>query len=148
MYYDLSYLIFMLPAILLTLWAQFKVKSAYSEYSQIANSRSITGEDAACAVLAANGVANVKIEHISGTMTDHFSPRENVIRLSDGVQKSTSVAAVCIAADRSAVHLKPAAVHINAGFTAFDSAAFHYECVVRADNDHIGIVCAGPAAAF
>lgn len=98
MYYDLSYLIFMLPAILLTLWAQFKVKSAYSEYSQIANSRSITGEDAARAVLAANGVANVKIEHISGTMTDHFSPRENVIRLSDGVQKSTSVAAVCIAA--------------------------------------------------
>ena len=88
----------MLPAILLSMWAQFKVKSTYSKYSQIANSRNMTGEDAARAVLSANNVANVKIEHIKGTMTDHFSPKENVIRLSDGVQKKASVAAVCIAA--------------------------------------------------
>lgn len=98
MYYDLSYLIFMLPAILLSLWAQYKVKSAYSKYSQVANSRNMTGEDAARAVLSANGVTSVKIEHVKGTMTDHFSPTENVIRLSDGVHRNASVAAVCIAA--------------------------------------------------
>ncbi len=98
MYYDLSYLIFMLPAILLSLWAQFKVKSAYNKYSQISNSRGMTGEDAARAVLMAHGITNVRIEHIAGTMTDHFSPTENIIRLSDGVHKQTSIAAVCIAA--------------------------------------------------
>ena len=99
MYYnDLSYLIFMLPAILLTMWAQFKVKSAYSKYSKTANSRGLTGEDAARSVLSANDVANVRIEHINGTMTDHFSPTENVIRLSDGVHRERSIAAVCIAA--------------------------------------------------
>lgn len=99
MYYnDLSSLLFMLPAILLTLWAQYKVKSAYSKYSKIANSRGMTGEDAARAVLSANDVTGVKIEHIAGTMTDHFSPVENIIRLSDGVHRQSSIAAVCIAA--------------------------------------------------
>ncbi len=88
----------MLPAILLSMWAQFKVKSSYNKYSQIANSRGMTGEDAARAVMSANDVIGVKIEHISGTMTDHFSPTENVIRLSDGVHRQTSIAAVCIAA--------------------------------------------------
>ena len=98
MYYDLSYLLFMLPAILLSMWAQFKVKSSYNKYSQIANSRGMTGEDAARAVMSANDIIGVKIEHINGTMTDHFSPTENVIRLSDGVHRQTSIAAVCIAA--------------------------------------------------
>ncbi len=98
MYIDLSYLIFMLPAILLSMWAQFSVRSAYSKYSKIANSRGLTGEDAARAVLTANNVSGVKFEHINGTMTDHFSPTENTIRLSDGVQTNRSVAAVCIAA--------------------------------------------------
>ncbi len=98
MYYDLSYLIFMLPAILLSLWAQFKVKSAYNKYSKIPNTRGLTGEAAARAVLSAHGVTDVKIEHIRGTMTDHFSPRENIIRLSDGVYAQNSVAAVCISA--------------------------------------------------
>lgn len=88
----------MLPAILLSMWAQFKVKSSYSKYSQIANSRGMTGEDAARAVMSANDIVGVKIEHINGTMTDHFSPTENVIRLSDGVHRQTSIAAVCIAA--------------------------------------------------
>ena len=98
MYYDLSYLIFMLPAIILSLWAQFRVKSAYNKYSKIPNSRGLTGEAAARAVLSAHGVTNVKIEHIRGTMTDHFSPTENIIRLSDGVFAQNSIAAVCIAA--------------------------------------------------
>ena len=98
MYYDLSYLIFMLPAIILSIWAQYKVKSAYSKYSKIPNSRGMTGEMAARAVLVAHGINNVKIEHIAGSLTDHFSPNENIIRLSDGVYGQASIAAVCIAA--------------------------------------------------
>ncbi len=98
MYYDISYLIFMLPAIILSMWAQFKVKSAYNQYSKIPNSRGLTGEAAARAVLSAHGITNVKIEHIKGIMTDHFSPTENIIRLSDGVFSQNSIVAVCIAA--------------------------------------------------
>lgn len=97
-YYDLSYIVFMLPAVLLSIWAQYKVKSAYEKYSRIPNSRGLSGEAAARAVLSAHGIYNVKIEHIRGTMTDHFSPTENIIRLSDGVFAHNSVAAVCIAA--------------------------------------------------
>ncbi len=88
----------MLPAIILSVWAQYKVKSAYNKYSKIPNSRGLTGESAARAVLSAHGIANVKIEHISGSLTDHFSPSENIIRLSDGVYGHASIAAVCIAA--------------------------------------------------
>ncbi len=98
MYNDISYLIFMIPAIVLSVWAQFKVKSAYSKYSKIPNSRGLTGEAAARSVLSAHGVTDVKIEHVKGTMTDHFSPKENIIRLSDGVFTQNSIAAVCIAA--------------------------------------------------
>lgn len=98
MYYDLSYLIFMLPAVILSMWAQFKVKSTYNKYSNIPNSRGMTGEMAARAVLSAHGINNVKIEHTSGLLTDHFSPKVNIIRLSDGVYSRSSIAAVCIAA--------------------------------------------------
>ncbi len=94
----LSYLVFMLPAILLAVIAQIMVKSAYSKYSKISNSRGITGCDAAMRVLSAHGIRNVRIEPVSGVMTDHFSPNENVIRLSEGVYGRASVAAVCIAA--------------------------------------------------
>ncbi|MBQ3692472.1 MAG: zinc metallopeptidase [Clostridia bacterium] len=98
MYYDLTYLIFMLPAIILSMWAQFKVKSSYNKYSKIPNSRGMTGETAARAVLGCHGITNVRIEHVAGSLTDHFSPKENIIRLSDGVYSQVSIAAVCIAA--------------------------------------------------
>ncbi len=98
MYNDLTYLIFMLPAIILAMWAQFKVKSAYKKYSKIPNSRGLTGEAAARAVLSAHGISNVKIEPVKGSLTDHFSPKENIIRLSEGVFSQNSIAAVCIAA--------------------------------------------------
>ncbi len=94
----ISYLIFMLPAILLSVIAQIMVKSSYSKYSKIENSRRLTGYDAAQRVLSAHGIRNVRIEAVSGTMTDHYSPNENVIRLSEGVYGRASIAAVCIAA--------------------------------------------------
>lgn len=92
-----TYILFMLPVILLGVWAQSRVKSAYKQYSAVRNSRGLTGADAARAVLNHYGIHDVRIEHVGGELTDYFSPKEKVIRLSDGVYSGTSVAAVGIA---------------------------------------------------
>ena len=94
-YYS-SYLIFVLPALIISLFAQIRVKSSFSKYSKVFSN--LTGEQAARAVLEQNGVYNVKIEKVSGSMTDHYDPRTNVIRLSETVHSVSSVAAVGVAA--------------------------------------------------
>lgn len=96
--YDLSYLIFVLPAVIFALWAQFHVNSTIRRYQKIRNSRGMTGCAAARAILDANGLQNISVEHISGNLTDHYDPRANVIRLSDAVYNSDSATAVGIAA--------------------------------------------------
>ena len=93
---DYYYLVLVLPAIVLMLIAQFSVKSTFSKYSQ--KTCNITGAEAARRVLNANGVSGVKIERISGNLNDHFDPKTNVIRLSDAVYNSNSVAAAGVAA--------------------------------------------------
>lgn len=95
--FDWTYLVFIVPCIIITLICQINVKSTFSKYSKIRNSRNMTGAQAAEYVLLQNGVTGVRIEHISGSMTDHFDPRTNVIRLSDTVYNSNSVAAVGVA---------------------------------------------------
>lgn len=95
--FDWTYLVFIVPCIIITLICQVKVQSTFSKYSKIRNSRNITGAQAAEYVLRQNGVSGVRIEHVSGSMTDHFDPRTNVIRLSDTVYNSNSVAAVGVA---------------------------------------------------
>ena len=97
-YYSYSYLLYMLPGLVLMLYAQFKVKHSFSKYSKVTNRRGLTGADAAREVLRQNGVDGVQIEHVSGNLTDHYDPRTNIIRLSDEVYNSTSVAAVGVAA--------------------------------------------------
>ena len=97
-YYSYSYLLYMLPGLVLMLYAQFKVKHSFSKYSKVINSRGLTGADAAKEVLRQNRVDGVRIEHVSGNLSDHYDPRTNVIRLSDDVYNSTSVAAVGVAA--------------------------------------------------
>lgn len=96
--FDSTYFIFVIPALIISLWAQIRVKSAFSKFSQIPSNNNITGQDAARKVLFANGVANVRIERVSGSLTDHYDPKENVIRLSDSVYNSTSIAAIGVAA--------------------------------------------------
>lgn len=96
-YYDWTYILLMIPCILLSLFAQLKVNSAFNKYSKIRNSRNMTGAQAAEYLLRANGVTGVQIEHVSGRLSDHFDPRTNVIRLSDEVYNSSSIAAVGIA---------------------------------------------------
>lgn len=96
--FDWTYLVFILPCIIISLICQANVSSAFSKYSKIPNSRRMTGAQAAEFVLRQNGVVDVQIEHVSGKLSDHFDPRTNVIRLSDSVYNSTSVAAVGVAA--------------------------------------------------
>ena len=93
-----SYLIWMLPAIIVSLVAQAMVNSAYSKNSKIQNMRGMTGADAARQVLMANNVTGVNIVPVSGKLTDHFDPRNNTIYLSEGVFNATTIAAVGIAA--------------------------------------------------
>lgn len=97
-FFNYSYFLFMMPALIISIYAQIKVSSTFSKYSKVRNSRGLTGADAANRVLAQNGVAGVEVEHVSGDLTDHFDPRTNIIRLSDSVYSSTSVAAVGVAA--------------------------------------------------
>lgn len=93
----LLYLLLVMPALLLSLWAQVRVKSAYSKMSRQMASSGYTGAQAAAAMLRSQGVMDVKIEQTKGQLTDHFDPRVNTIRLSEGVYNSTNLAAIGIA---------------------------------------------------
>lgn len=97
MYYNWSYIIFMLPCIILTLIVQAYMNSSFKKYSAVRNSRGLTGAQAAERVLLKNGVTGVRIEQVRGNFTDHFDPRTNVIRLSEPVYNSNSIAAVGVA---------------------------------------------------
>lgn len=92
-----SYLLFMLPVFILGIVAQSKVKGAYNKYSSVRNSKGLTGAAAAQMILNHYGVTDVRIEPTSGKLSDHYSPNEKVIRLSEGVYSGSSVAAVGIA---------------------------------------------------
>ncbi len=95
--FDWTYLVIVLPCIILSLWASSNVNSTFRRYSQQLSRRHITGAEAAQRVLHANGIRNVQIEKVSGNLTDHYDPKANVIRLSDSVYDSPSVAAIGVA---------------------------------------------------
>lgn len=95
--FDWTYLVLVLPCILLSLWASANVNSTFRKYSKQFSSRRLTGAEAAQRVLMANGVRGVRIERINGNLTDHYDPRTNVIRLSDSVYSNTSTAAIGVA---------------------------------------------------
>lgn len=97
MYFDWTYVILVLPAMLLSMWASAKVQNTFNKYSKTGSVRRITGAEAAQRVLRANGISDVRIEPISGSLTDHYDPSEKVVRLSQSVYGSTSVAAVGVA---------------------------------------------------
>lgn len=96
-YYDWT-MILVIPGLLLGLYAQFKVKSTFDRYSRIRTKSGLTAEQAARALLSRGGSANVTISRVNGSLTDHYDPRSNTLRLSDTVYGSDSVAAVGVAA--------------------------------------------------
>lgn len=97
MWYDYYYFILVIPAMLVSLWAQIRVKGTYSKMSKLQNTRGLTGAQAAQRVLSYYGITDVRIEQVAGTLTDHYDPRDNVIRLSQGVYNASTIAAVGIA---------------------------------------------------
>lgn len=97
-YFDWTYIVFVVPAMIIAMWAQYKVTSTFKKYSTVYTDRRITGREAAMKILVANGLTGVRIERVSGHLTDHFDPKTNVIRLSDSVYDSSSVASVGVAA--------------------------------------------------
>lgn len=97
-YMDYWYIVLVLPAILFSLAAQIAVNSAYGRWKKTLSRSGMTGADAARRVLEMNGVQNVRIEHVSGRLSDHYDPRRDVIRLSPEVFSGTSIAALGIAA--------------------------------------------------
>ena len=97
MFFDWTYLVIVMPFVLLSVIASASVNSTYKKYSQQYSRRGITGAQAAERVLRSNGVSGVRIERIDGKLTDHYDPRANVIRLSESVYTSTSTAAIGVA---------------------------------------------------
>src|SRR5258708_5328876 len=100
-YYDYMYFLFLAPGIVLALWAQWRVKSAYAEASRIPSSSGYSGAQAGDAVMQQAGVEGVQIEPVEGFLSDHYVPGEKVLRLSPEVYSGRSLAALGIAAHES-----------------------------------------------
>ena len=96
-YMDPSWII-IIPALILTVWAQFKVNSTFEKYSKVRSSRGLTGAEVARRILDLNGLRDVEVVRTSGNLTDHYDPKAKVVRLSDSVHGSMSVAAIGVAA--------------------------------------------------
>jgi uncharacterized protein len=98
MFFNPVYFIFALPALILGLWAQMRVRSAFGHYSQVRSDSGISGAQAARRILDVNGLGNVTVERVGGFLSDHYDPRSKTLRLSPTVYESPSLAAVGVAA--------------------------------------------------
>lgn len=98
MYFDYTYIIFVLPAVLLSLWASGAVKSRFAKYDRVRSRKGLTGAQAAELLLRANGITDVRIRRISGALTDNYNPSTKILSLSDSTFASTSIAAIGVAA--------------------------------------------------
>ncbi len=98
MFLDPSYFIWIVPPLLLGLWASSRVKSTFAKYSKVRSGRNLTGAQAARMLLDANGLQNVAVERVPGNLSDHYDPRSKTLRLSESVYATPSVAAGGVAA--------------------------------------------------
>lgn len=98
MYFDSTYIFIVLPAVLLALLAQTMVSSTFRKYKKVLSRSGVTAERVVCDILRNNGINDVRVERVSGDLTDHYDPKSKVIRLSDSVYGSSSVAAIGVAA--------------------------------------------------
>ncbi|MDO4261798.1 MAG: zinc metallopeptidase [Eubacteriales bacterium] len=96
-YYDPTYILVLIGA-LLSIWASMRVKSTYRKYAKVYSHSGMTGAQAAARILQSAGIYGVRVEHVRGDLTDHYDPKAKVLRLSDSVYGSTSVAAIGVAA--------------------------------------------------
>jgi Zn-dependent membrane protease YugP len=96
--FDYYYLVLIVPTLIFSLIAQILVKSTFSKYSKVKSRNGVTGQQAAALLLQANNIGNVSIEPVAGSLTDHYDPRSNVLRLSQPVYRNVSIAAIGVAA--------------------------------------------------
>ncbi len=96
--WDPRYLLFALPALLLAFYAQWRVRATYKRYSRKPNARGLSGQEAARILLRSLGLDHIRVEEVSGQLSDHYDPSKNVLRLSQGVARSRSVASLGIVA--------------------------------------------------
>jgi uncharacterized protein len=127
---DRYYIIYVLPALALALFAQMNVKSTFNRYSRVANSRGYTGADVARRILDRNGLHSVGIERVGGTLSDHYDPRTRVVRLSQEVYDGRSVASLGVAAHETGHAIQHSAAYAPLTFrnaiipvTQFSSSA-------------------------
>ena len=97
MFFDPVYLLFVMPGILLGLWATFKTRTTFDRYSHVESAKRITGAEAASRLLSGAGIHDVRIEETDGFLSDHYDPAAKVLRLSPGVYRSDSIAAIGVA---------------------------------------------------
>jgi len=96
--YDYTFIIYVLPALLLAAFAQMKVSSAYNKYSRLPSGINLTGAQVARMILDRNGLYDVRIEPVRGQLTDHYDPRSKTVRLSSNIYNGNSIAAMSVAA--------------------------------------------------
>ena len=97
-YFDRYYWILIVPAMLFAMWAQTKVNSTYNRYNRVYSARGMSAAQVCRQILDENGLFHIRVEHVSGKLTDHYDPRTRTLRLSDATYNSTSVAALGVAA--------------------------------------------------
>ncbi len=97
-FFDSTYIVYVIIPLLISLWASARVNSTFKKYSDYRNARGLTAAQVVRSILDRNGQSDVRVERVSGKLTDHYDPKQNVIRLSDSVYDSTSVAAIGVAA--------------------------------------------------
>lgn len=97
MYFDKTILL-IIPAIIITLWAQINVKSTFGKYSKVMSMSGLTGAEAARRILNSNGLTNVQVMMIPGSLSDNFNPKTNIVSLSESTYNNRSVAAIGVAA--------------------------------------------------
>jgi len=98
MYFGMSDILLLAPALILTLYAQFKIKSAYNKWSQVSSTSGLTGAQVAKSLLQRNSILDVEVGRVEGNLTDHYDPIHKPLNLSDGVYATNSIAAIGVAA--------------------------------------------------
>ncbi len=96
--FNMEYFLYMIPGLLVVLWAQWKMKSTFKKYENVRTMQGLTGAQAARRILDLNGLQHVQVTRVSGRLTDHFDPRTNVVSLSEAIYDAPTIGAVGVAA--------------------------------------------------
>ena len=126
-YIDWTYIVLVMPALILAMAAQGKVSSTFNKYSRVQSHIGITGAEAARRIMEQNGIYDVSIERVSGNLTDHYDPSRKVLRLSDSVYSSSSIAAIGVAAHETGHAIQHAAFaeELNGSFGQYRFKTFN-----------------------